>query len=151
MRKLPVFVVALLFGLVSIGCDSNEDDLTDAEIFIGSWTVVEVNDEEGDKTDVFQEGVQDFNATINADGTYSLVVDFVDPQRPDVPLQGTYVVDEGGKTIRLNAGPQVLSFEYDIESEDRIDLSVNEVIVVGAFGAHPDTYDGRVTFTLDRQ
>lgn len=151
MRKLPVSFLALLVGLISIGCDSAEDDRSDAEIFIGTWSVVEVSDDEGDKTDVFEEGIQEFSATIEADGTYSLLVDFVDPQRPDVPLQGTYELREGDSQIILSAGPIDLNFGYDIESDDRIDLSINEVFVQQVFGAQPETYDGTVTFTVARQ
>lgn len=149
MRKLPVFVFALLLAIAATGCDS-EEDLTESEILVGSWTVVEVSDDEGDKTQVFEQGIDDFSATLRADGTYSLSVDYVDPQRPSTNLQGTYTVDEGGNDLILVAGPNQLSFDYDIESENRIHLSIPEPIVQGVFQTDPDTYAGTITFTVER-
>ncbi len=150
MRNLRVFLGALLLALVAVGCDSAEEDLTDAEIFVGSWTVVAVSDSEGDKTDVFSEGVSSFSATINDDGTYSLVVSFVDPDRSPVALAGDYTVDEGGENLMLSAGAQQLNFMYDIRSENRIDLSLPAAVVAAVFGTQPDTYSDTVTFTVDR-
>lgn len=153
MRKLPVFVFALVLAVAAMGCDS-EDDLTDAEILVGSWTVVEVADDEGDKTDVFQQGVEEFSASLRADGTYELTIDYVDPQRPTVPLQGTYDLDEGANSLELFAslptGDVNLPFTYDIESENEVDLSISENFVQAVFGVDPETYDGTVVFTIQR-
>jgi len=154
MRKLPVFLLALFVALTSIGCDSSEDDPTDAEIFIGTWTVVEVRDSEGDKTSVFDEGVNNFSATLNSDNTYSLIVDFLDPERTDIPLTGTYTIEPGDVLIlraNLGAGELLLPFQYDIESENRIDLSISESFVEAIFGTEEGTYVGDVTFRIARQ
>jgi hypothetical protein len=154
MRKLPVFLLALFVALTSIGCDSNEDDPTDAEIFIGTWTVVEVRDSEGDKTSVFDEGVNNFSATLNSDNTYSLIVDFLDPERTDIPLTGTYTIEPGDVLIlraNLGAGELLLPFQYDIESENRINLSISESFVEAIFGTEEGTYVGDVTFRIARQ
>lgn len=152
MRRLFVPFVALVLLVAAAGCDSTEnEDLTDAEILIGSWTVVEVRDEEGDKTDVFEQGVQAFSATLTAGGEYTLVVDFVDPDRQDVPLAGTYTVDEGPNSLTLDVGPQVIPFTYDIESEDRIELSVSDQFIEPIFGTQPETYVGTIVFTIERQ
>lgn len=150
MRNVRVLILALLVAFVAVGCDSSDDDQTDAEIFVGSWTVVAVSDDEGDKTAVFAEGVSDFSATLNGDGTYSLVVTFVDPQRPPVPLAGDYTVNDGSKILTLMAGPQELPFSYDIQSETRIALSLPEAVVRGVFGTQEGTYVGIVTFTVQR-
>lgn len=155
MRKLPVFLLALFVSLTSIGCDSNEDDdPTDAEIFIGTWTVVEVHDSEGDKTSLFEEGINNFSATLNSDNNFSLIVDFLDPERTDIPLTGTYSIEPGDVLIlraNLGAGELPLPFQYDIESENRIDLSISETFVEAIFGTEPETYVGDVTFTIERQ
>ncbi len=150
MRNVRVFMLALLVAVAAVGCDTTEEDeLTDAEIFVGSWTVVEVSDDDGDKTSVFAQGVSDFSAIINAD-TYSLLVSFVDPDRQPVALSGDYTVNEGGNNLILEAGPQQLSFSYDIQSENRIRLTLPEAVVRDIFGTQEGTYVGNVTFTVDR-
>ena len=155
MRKLPVFLLALFVALTSIGCDSNDDDLTDAEIFIGTWTVVEVRDSEGDKTSEFDEGVNNFSATLNTDNTYSLIVDFLDPERTDIPLTGTYTFEPGSDDLILNVnfggGEIPLHFRYEIESENQIELSISETFVELIFGTEEGTYVGDVTFSIERQ
>jgi hypothetical protein len=154
MRKLPVFLLALFVALTSIGCDSNEDDPTDAEIFIGTWTVVEVHDDEGDKTSIFEEGVNNFSATLNTDNTYSLIVDFLDPERTDIPLTGTYTIEPGDMLIlraNLGAGELPILFQYDIDSENRIDLTIQDTFVEAIFGTEEGTYVGDVTFRIERQ
>jgi hypothetical protein len=154
MRKLPVFLLALFVALTSIGCDSNEDDdLTDAEIFIGTWTVVEIHDDEGDKTSIFEEGVNNFSATLNTDNTYSLIVNFVDPQRTDIQLSGTYTIEPGDMLIlraNLGAGELPILFQYDIDSENRIDLTIQDTFVEAIFGTEEGTYVGDVTFRIER-
>ena len=149
MRRLPVYILALFVGLSTIGCDSNEDDKTDTELFVGSWNVVNVKDQEGDKTALFQAGINSFTAQLNADRTYSMAVDFKD--RQDIPLQGTYSIDEGSRSLVLVAGPQQLAFTYVIRSDDRIDLSIQDVFVEALFGTAPETYVGSVTFSIARQ
>jgi len=155
MRKLSVFLLAVFVALTSIGCDSNEDDASDAEIFIGTWTVVEVHDEEGDKTSIFDEGINNFSATLNADNEYSLIVDFVDPEREDIPLNGTYTIEADSDDLLLNAnlgsGSLPLHFRYEIESENEIELSISETLVQLIFGTEEGTYVGDVTFTIQRQ
>lgn len=155
MRKLPVFLLALLVALTSTGCDSNEDDPTDAEIFIGTWTVVEVRDSEGDKTALFDEGVNNFSATLNSDNTYLLTVVFQDPERTDVELTGTYTIEPRSDALFLNVnlggGDIPLHIRYEIESENRIELSIAETFVELIFGAEEGTYVGDVTFTIERQ
>jgi hypothetical protein len=151
MRRLPVFVLALLFGLTALGCDSNEDDdLTEAEILVGEWTVTAVSDNEGDKTSVFTQGVESFSANLTAAGTYNVLVVFTD-ERPDVPLAGTYTLNEGANSLVLIAGPLQLPFTYDIVSEDEIDLTTQDAFVEALFGTAPETYVGNVTFTIERE
>jgi hypothetical protein len=154
MRKLSTGLVAVVLAFAAAACDSNEEDLSDLEILVGSWTVVEVSDTEGDKTAIFEEGVQNFTATLNVDGSYSMLLDFVEPARPDIPLQGDYILHEGPNELELHAtllgNPVVLPFEYRIETEDRVDLLISDELVEPVFGTQPDTYVGTITFTIAR-
>lgn len=154
MRKLSTFFSVLLLAFVVSACDTTEDELDDSEVFIGSWTVVEVRDEEGDKTAVFNEDIDSFSTEIEANGDFSLTVDYAD-QRPTIPLTGTYTIDEDLNALTLNGeigGSAVppLVFDYEIVSENEIELSIDDDWIEAVFGTEPATYVGEVTFTVER-
>lgn len=151
MRKLSAIILGLFVALSFVGCDSNEDDLTDAEIFVGSWTLVSISDAEGDQTQGFAGLAESLDITFAADGEFTLLLDYrEDSGRPDVPLQGTYELNEGANSLVLNIadGPSP-PFSYDIENEDEISLSSQAEIVNTLF--NPTTpYEGEVRVVMRR-
>ena len=146
MRKLPVFVLALLLGLVSIGCDSEDED-SDAEVFLGTWALVGLTDGGGDKTALFGQIATSLTADFEADKTFDVLVDYT--QQPDFSLAGTYQIDEGQKKIVLQTAGRSASFDYNFESDTRMTLSAHSDIVNGMF--ETEIYTGTVTITIAKQ
>lgn len=150
MRKLPVFVFALLFGLTSIGCDSAEDDPTDAELFVGTWNLVSLTDAEGDKTAGFAAIANSFRAELDSDNTAVITVDYkAETGLENRVIPGTYNVVEAEKAFILTppAGPSV-PFDYEILSESRIRLSAASAFINGLF--QTDAYKGTVVITIEK-
>ena len=150
MRKVPVFVLALLFGLTAIGCDSAEDDPSDAEIFVGTWNLVSLIDDEADKTAVFAQIANSFRTTLGSDNNFTVVVDYKDELGiEDLTIPGTYSVLEDDKRFILAppVGPNV-PFLYEILSDTRIRLSTDAAFVNGLFDT--DSYDGTVVITIEK-
>lgn len=148
MRKLPVFLLALFVGLTSIGCDStsSEDDLSDSEIFVGTWALVGLSDDEGDKLTLFSQVANSFTAILNADDSFSVLIDY--EAQDDLQLSGTYLITEGAKLIVLSSGGLGAPFTYDIESENRIELSAQAAIVNALF--QTEAYVGTVRIVIQR-
>lgn len=146
MRKVSVVFVAALFALTSMGCDSNEDELSDAEIFVGTWTLVGLSDDEGDKLAVFQQVANGFTATLNSDNTFHVLVDYAN--QDDLELQGTYTVTEATRTLVLSTAGLNPPFDYEIENENRIILSANAAIVNALF--ETNVYEGMVDIVIQR-
>lgn len=120
MRKISLFL--LIFGLIAIGCDSNDDDVveTDAERFEGTWELSSLDDAEGpvELVDYTAVGV-----SFNTDESFSL--DLTAPEGgTDLTLTGTWSVSETAETITLNTtvpGSPVslpLLFEYNFVDDD---------------------------------
>ena len=151
MRTFSSIILGLIVAIALVGCDSNEDDLTDAEIFVGNWTLVSISDAEGDQTQGFAGLAESLDINFTADGEFTLLLDYrEDSGRQDLPLQGTYELNEGANTLVLNiaAGPSP-PFTYDIENEDEISLSSQAEIVNTLF--NPTTpYEGTVRVVIRR-
>lgn len=146
MRKLSVLLLGVLVALTSIGCDSNEDDLSDAEIFIGTWTLVGLSDDEGDKLALFGQVANGFTATLNSDNTFHVLVDYI--AEDDLEIDGTYTVTEGVRTLVLSTAGLNPPFDYEIENENRIVLSANAAIVNALF--QTTAYVGTVDIVIQR-
>ncbi len=147
MRKSSVFLLVLLFALTSIGCDSTEDDdPSDAEIFVGTWTLVGLSDDEGDKLALFGQVANGFTATLRGDNTFHVLVDYI--QQDDLEIAGTYTVNEDATTLVLSIGTQNPAFDYQIENENRIVLFAPAVIVNTLF--QTSAYVGQVRITIQR-
>lgn len=150
MRKLPVFVLALLFGLTSIGCDSAEDDPSDAEVFVGTWNLISLTDGEGDKTAAFATIANSFRTTLESDNEFEINVDYKEETGlTDRVIPGTYSVVEDAKKLILTppAGPNV-PFDYEILNESRIRLSTAADFVNGMFNT--ESYQGTVVITIEK-
>ena len=154
VRKLffSILTVALLF--VATGCDSNDDDDSDADVFVGTWTVQSIADDEGDKTAIFGAGVESFVATLNADGSYTIVVDYNATAEAagavDRNLAGSYTVVEAANTVTLSVTSlgASLPLTYDIQNNNTIALTGNADLINLAFGTM--TYTGDVVLTITR-
>ena len=155
LRKLFFAFLTLAVLVVSTGCDSSDDDdsQSDTEIFAGTWTVANITDSEGDKTELFAGVVDDFTANLRSDGTFSITVDYNDQAnaagQADVNLAGNYTVEEATNTVTLNVtGVGALPLSYNIVNNDRIELSGLAGLVNLAFGT--DAYQGTVVLTIQR-
>lgn len=149
---LSLFVLA--FAFVAVGCDSNDDDdLAEAEVFLGTWTVTGISDATGDQTASFAQDVESFSVDFDNDGTYTLTVDFVETDpRTDLQLAGDYTVNEATDALALAAtipgiGPITLGFEYNIVNDDEIELSAGNALINPIFGT---SYEGTVQLTVER-
>lgn len=147
MRRLPVFVLALVLGISTLGCDSSEDDPSDAELFVGTWALVSIADGGGDKTPVLLAAANSMMAQLNSDNTFEIDVDY--KQQTDLHLEGTYTVNEGAKQLILTVGPQNPPFGYSFASDNRVTLSAGSDIVNGLFGT--TLYTGTVIMTIEKQ
>ncbi|HMB91337.1 MAG TPA: hypothetical protein VKP65_10855 [Rhodothermales bacterium] len=157
IRKLffSILTVALLF--VATGCDSNDDDdQSDAELFVGTWNAVGVSDGTGDQTQSFASSISQFQIVFDADGTYDLSVVFTDQRSPIQFSNASYSVNETTDTITLvipaavtGSGDLSLPFSYDFESDTRVGLS-NTALVPIINSLFQTTYTGTVTITVQK-
>ncbi|MEX1055598.1 MAG: hypothetical protein WED81_06180 [Rhodothermales bacterium] len=147
MRRLPVFVLAFVLGFSSLGCDSSEDDPSDAELFVGTWALVSIRDGGGDKTPLLLAAANSMVAVLNSNNTFEVDIDY--KEQPDLHLEGTHVVNEGAKQLVLTVGPQNPPFTYSFASDTRTTISANSQIVNGLFAT--TLYTGNVVMTIQKQ
>lgn len=152
MRKLPVFVLALLIAVAAVGCDSNEDDASDAELFVGTWVLTSISDDTGDQTDGFAGLANALTVDLEDGGSFTLVLDYrEDSGRQDLVLQGNYEVDADANSLELTLPTtQTLPFEYDFENENEVDLTASADFINPIFNPTTD-YEGTVTVEIERQ
>jgi hypothetical protein len=138
------------------GCDGDEDDEeTDSEIMIGTWSLSTISDDEGDKTDVFFAEANSVVVVLNNDDSFTIAMDFNAAAEAagatDVNLAGTYSVNESAKTLTLTiAGIGAsLQGQYTVVNNDRIRISAPAALTNALFGGTPNV--GTVVITLDRQ
>lgn len=151
MHKLSAYCLALAIALVAIGCDSgSDDDASDAELFVGVWTMTAFEDGEGDRMPLFGQLANGLTATLTGSGEFSIFVDYK-PASGNEPttIPGTYTVDEGANTLVLSPpSGQNIPFSYEFNSDTSVDLSANSAFVNGLFGT--DVYTGTVTLTIEK-
>src|SRR5690606_9103960 len=107
MRKLSSIFFALVLALVMVGCDSdsNDDELTDAEIFVGDWVVTGISDDTGDKTAAFGALVESLNVTFTDAATFLLMLNYRDDAGiDDLNLPGTYTLNADINSLILSIG-----------------------------------------------
>ena len=127
-------LVFLFAGMaLLVGCDSGDSDdegPTDAERFIGEWTVVSAADQDGqrDQTAVFA-NLGTMTVTLNDTGNYSLLLVYNDPTQDDLLLNGPYTVNDAGKQLILTVSFQGLTvdlpFTYNFVSDTSVELTVD--------------------------
>ena len=131
----------LVASLALTACDSNDDegDPTDAERFLGNWTVVSAADQNGnrDQTQVFSSlGVMTVN--LNQGNQYALLLNYTDPAEDDLALNGPYTVNETGRrlilTVSLDGLTVDLPFEYAFVDDSTVDLTVDGTVLGALLG-----------------
>lgn len=159
LRKLLYSTLAVLVLVSFVGCDSDDDDeTTDADLFIGTWAATGVVDAEGNQTASFAQDVNSFTVTFVNNTEYDLNVDFAD-DRTDISVDNsTYSVSEANSTLSLTIpsppAPQAINLPLGYTFSDNNDTVTLRVeggllqIVNTLFGAD---YTGFVEITLERQ
>lgn len=128
LYRLPVLAL-LAFSFVAVGCDSGEDKTSDAELFVGAFTVTKLEDNVGTASErnltsaiicaTANAGptqtnpctVNSIKLTFTGTNTYTIAVDYTSTVnaapasaggRADVTISGTsYTVNETAKSLSL--------------------------------------------------
>lgn len=132
----------LALGIIA-GCDSGGDDeVTDAERFVGTWEVVGVTDAGQDRTADFL-AAGSMRITFQGSEEYVLVYDAAD-DAGDAQYQGPFALNDALNRIELTATvlqgvSAELPFTYDFQNDDRIVLrpeaeaaTVISIVLTGA-------------------
>jgi len=130
MRKITNLLLIALLAFAGVGCDSNDDKNNDADLFVGTWALTGVSDDDGDALAAF---ATNFDSIVLANaeaGTFTLTVN---PKvGDDIVLDGTYTVRSSDKSFTLYAtielvpgSPQTipLGFTYEFDGDDKIMLT----------------------------
>lgn len=132
-RVLWSFLVIGL-GLLAVACDSDDPDevLTDAEKFIGTWTVQVVTDDSGDQTERFFESTNSVILDFGIDAQYSLIAD-AKSDSLDQSIAGAYAISEGAQALTLSAmllGQDIdLIATYTFVDDDTIELRTDSFVL----------------------
>lgn len=150
LSKLKVLFSLLLLVAVAVGCDSNEDDPSDAERFVGNWQLTALSDAGGDKLAAFSQAANSLTANLTASNQFTIVVDYKEELGlEDQTIAGTYQVQEGARQLVLiPPGGQQIPFAYEFEEDDVVELSVQSVFVNALFGT--EAYTGTVRLTIEK-
>ena len=151
-RLLPL----LLLAVVAAGCDTTDGLRLDAEFYVGSWTLAAISDDSGDRTAEVSALLDDIAAGFEADGDFSLTVDFApavnDAGQDDVTVLGTYQAQPDLRTLVLRVstaqGTVAPTFLVDAESESRIDLVAPAAVVELLLGQLEIDFEGDVRLGL---
>ena len=148
-RRLPVFILALVMALAAVGCDSNDDEESDADRFVGTWELASITDDDGDQTATFQAIFTDVTVVFNDAGNYTMT--FVPVAGSNTVLSGTYDVNESGKSVTLNVtfNEQTvpLALPYSFDGDDELTVSASAAILNPLLGTN---LSGTVIITLER-
>ena len=143
----------LLVALVT-GCDS-AGLVLDSQFYVGSWRLVSVSDDSGDRSDEVFAAVDDLDARFAANSSFSLDVDFnvvVNAAgQDDIALDGTYQATDDALILVFDGGIAA-TFLVDAESQGRVDLTVPGALISQIFGTQiPVSFDGDVVLGIRRQ
>ena len=130
MRKINSLLLIALLAFAGVGCDSNDDKNNDADLFVGTWALTGVSDDDGDALAAF---ATNFDSIMLANASAGTFVLTVDPKvGDDIVLNGTYTVKSSNNsfilfaTVELVPGsPQTipLNFTYEFDGDDTIVLT----------------------------
>ena len=125
MRKISSLLLITLLAIAGVGCDSDDNEESDAAKFVGHWVLTGVSDDDGDALATFAENFDSISLTNVDDGSFTLTVD---PKVGDnIVLPGTYSVNESADRFTLVAttplGPASLNFTYAFDGDNTIVLT----------------------------
>lgn len=149
-------MLVLFASVALVGCDSNDDDEggSDAETFLGAWQIVSAADQGGtrDQTAIFS-ALGTLTVTLNEDQSYTLVLNYVDPQTDDLSIGGTYTVNEVSSrlvlSVQLEGLPQVdLTLTYNFLSDTEVEFTADATTLAILLGAE---LDGDVILNAQKQ
>lgn len=146
--------LSLVLAVVLAGCDS-AGIVLNSQYYVGSWTLVSVSDEGGDRTEEVLAAIDDFDVDFDPDGSFVLDVDFnvvVNAAgQDDIRLPGDYQATETTLVLLLEGGIAA-SFFAEAESESRVLLTVPTALISQILGSELGIdFDGDVTLGLRRQ
>jgi hypothetical protein len=155
MRRLSTNVLALLLFVSVTGCDS-KDVRSDAELLVGTWTVVKAEDSEGEKTAPLKQA-GDMSITLKQDASFDLLFKPADGSE-ETRLSNTYTVAEADGTITLMATnpfgdePLPLEIRYAFRNDNEVVLTIpaTTVALVAAVMEPLAVLKGQVRLTLQR-
>ena len=154
-RVLPL----LLAVLAASGCDSADEIVLDADFYVGTWTLVRVADDSGDRTAQVTALLDDFAVDFESDGDFVLVADFAEivnaAGQADVTLAGDYQAAAVARTLSLlidtDAGRLAPTFRVEAESQNAATLTAPGAIVGQLLGDLQIAFDGDVVLGIARQ
>lgn len=151
MQKLSSLLLIALLAVVSTGCDSN-DESSDADRFVGTWTLTGISDASGDRLADFGAGFSSITLVNAADGNFTINV--TPRQGAPMAITGTYTVIENSKSIVLRAsvGGQTvpLNFTYTFASDEQVALKSDTTTAVLLNNLFGTTLQGQVTLTVTK-
>lgn len=121
--------LAAVLLVVPTGCGTSIGSGIDAAFFVGSWGLVGVTDESGDRTNAVNMVVDEMLVTFTADGAFTLVVDYTPAAgQPQQTIIGTYTVTPTGQLI-LTTPEAALAFNATAEGANGVALTAPAVLV----------------------
>jgi hypothetical protein len=132
MRSHRALLVPLLaFALA--GCDSSEDGGLTASYFVGTWTLVGVSDDSGDRTSEVEQVLDDLTIDFEAGGQFAMAIDYSaavnNSGTPDETITGNYDVSSSGDLVMTPSADVGVAFDVDTEGNSRADLSAPAAII----------------------
>ena len=132
MRKHSTLFLALVLGLVALGCDSNknDDEISIAELIADGWIVTGASDANGDQMAVFAQAFNSIDVIFTQTGSFTLDVDAIDDE-DDQTITGTYAVNESTNLITLTTTVPVvgsigLNFTYSFNGDDEVTFTADQ-------------------------
>ncbi len=155
-NRIFKLLLVLFASVALVGCDSSDDEDagSDAETFLGAWQIVSAADQGGmrDQTAIFS-ALGTLTVTLNEDQSYSLVLNYADPQTDDLAITGTYSVNEVSSrlvlSVQLEGLPQVdLTLSYNFISDTEVDFTADATTLAILLGAE---LDGEMVLNAQKQ
>lgn len=145
IRRHSLFslILVALFALTWTGCDSADSDddgeVTDAEVFVGTWTVTRLVFDERDVSTLVLTQFSEMEARFDADGDFEgLVIAADDGELREA--EADYAVSEdasaeGEGTITFSGQDfdEAATLDYTIENNSRIALAADDAAFIFAF------------------
>ncbi|HYE95378.1 MAG TPA: hypothetical protein VD962_04165 [Rubricoccaceae bacterium] len=121
----------LAFAILLAACDGGNDGGPDLSYFVGSWTLVGVEDDTGDRTADLDSLLDAMTVSFTAAGAFTLLVDYTqavnDGGTADATINGTYDLASDGRLILSTTGAAA-QFGV-VRRETEMDLSGSALVL----------------------